>query len=276
MINYLKSFISRKAPHYISICCIIKDENNYLDEWVNYHLKVGVQHFYIYDNGSTIPVQDTLQKLDLLKYVTVINFPGVSMQYVTYKHCLKKYGMQSRWIAFIDTDEFIVPKTTHGDLRAFLKDYEGYGGLGINWLMFGSAGYVEKTGRPQLESFVLRSDDTFDVNKHIKSIIQPKYTRKVFDAHSFKYIKWKFCVNEHFVRIPKSFSPVSTDKIQLNHYFCRSLAEYHEKIKRGRSDDASITRSVELFHEFDRASNKVEDTTILTFRDHPVYTPPYK
>jgi hypothetical protein len=38
----------------IAICLIIKDENEYLQEWMDYHRKVGVSHFYIYDNNSKL------------------------------------------------------------------------------------------------------------------------------------------------------------------------------------------------------------------------------
>lgn len=37
-----------------SICCIVKNEQPYIYEWVDYHLnKVGIDHIYIYeDYGS--------------------------------------------------------------------------------------------------------------------------------------------------------------------------------------------------------------------------------
>jgi hypothetical protein len=45
------------------------------------------------------------------------------------------------------------------------------------------------------------------------------------------------------------------------------LEEYQEKLKRGRADDVTLTRSMELFHEYDRASNEVTDETILNILD---------
>ncbi len=46
---------------YLSLCLVCKDENNYLAEWLNYHILMGVERFYIYDNDSQIPVRDTLK-----------------------------------------------------------------------------------------------------------------------------------------------------------------------------------------------------------------------
>ena len=40
---------------YLSILCIIKNED-YLEEFILYHYLLGVEHFYIYDNESDIPI----------------------------------------------------------------------------------------------------------------------------------------------------------------------------------------------------------------------------
>ncbi|PWJ58992.1 glycosyl transferase family 92 [Dyadobacter jejuensis] len=91
-----------KKRHQVGICCIIKDENQYLEEWMRYHLQIGVTHFFIYDNESTVSVRDTLARLDLLTYATVIDFPGKSQQVPAYAHCLEHFGFWCRWLAFID------------------------------------------------------------------------------------------------------------------------------------------------------------------------------
>jgi hypothetical protein len=46
-----------------SICLIIKDENDYINEWLDWHLKVGFEHFYIYDNGSKIAIKDSVNEI---------------------------------------------------------------------------------------------------------------------------------------------------------------------------------------------------------------------
>ena len=246
----------------------MKDENSYLNEWINYHLKIGVEHFYIYDNESAVPVKHTLHELGLLKYATVIPIKGQSMQVKAYHRCLKSFGALSRWIAFIDIDEFIVPKSTNGNMPLFLKDFEAYGGIAINWLVFGSSGHIQKPGNSQLSSFTLRSDLDFPPNKHIKSIVQPRHVKSVSNPHAFAFKEGFFCVNENFAVVNDAFSEVSVQKIQLNHYYCRSLEEYKEKVARGRGDYAKIERKLEEFYNHDKPSNKVSDTTIGDILDH--------
>lgn len=122
-----------KPTYYVSLCCIVKDEDDYLEEWISYHRRIGVEKFYIYDNESKIPIASTLAKLIEEKVVVVTDISGSAVQCEAYKLCLRKHGRKSRWMGFIDLDEFIVPKSTSGNLRLFLKDYEQYGAVGINW-----------------------------------------------------------------------------------------------------------------------------------------------
>jgi len=247
----------------ISICAIIKDENEYLKEWLDYHIKIGVSHFFIYDNESSVPIGETVGAYLKKGLITLIDFPGKQKQVEAYHHCLKNFKKKSKWIAFIDTDEFIVPKSTNGDLNKFLKDFEKHGGLGVNWLLFGSSGLIDKPQKSQLESFILRSREDFGVNEHIKTIVHTKYVKDVGpNPHCFLYVEGKHCVNENFERIETAFAKNSTHKIQLNHYYCRSLEEYKEKISRGRADDNS-QRKLDDFYAHDRDSNIIEDRNIL-------------
>ena len=48
--------------YYVIICAILKDETPYLIEWVEHHLKIGVEHFVLYDNNSIIPARHTPAK----------------------------------------------------------------------------------------------------------------------------------------------------------------------------------------------------------------------
>lgn len=254
----------KRYDYYISLCCIVKDEDEYLEEWINYHHKIGIEKFYFYDNESKTPLKVSLNHLIKKGIVNVDEISGKPMQMAAYADCLKKYGKKSRWIGFIDMDEFIVPKSTNGDLKKFLKQYESYGGLGINWLMFGSSGRKQKSEKPLLESFILRNKSSEKINDHIKSIVQTKHTKSVgLDPHHFIFKNGKYCVNENFDRIDGPFSPNHTDKIQLNHYYCKSLEEFQNKIIRGRADTTEIQRSLNDFYSHDEGANEIEDYSLL-------------
>lgn len=264
----LKKTLSQKSDYLyeVAICCIVKDEQ-YLPEWIAYHTTIGVTRFYVYDNQSVIPVNETLNPYIESGLVVVEPIKGEIQQMIAYERCLKKYGSQCKWLAFIDADEFIVPKTFTGDLPDFLTAYEQYGGIGINWLVFGSNGHIEKPVS-QIESYTRRLPKSDEANDHIKSIVQPRYVKHIPSGpHHFHY-KWgKYSVNENFKRFKGPFSPHSTNKIQLNHYWLRSEADFREKLIRGRADQTSpeFARKMDDFHETDRKAIIV-DETILTLK----------
>ena len=115
---------------YLGICAIIKDEDLFLDEWVAYYMHLGVDAFYLYDNASRIPLRQSLKKFGGLRTkvtMAVYDAPGRAMQMVTYNHCLRTNADQCRWIAFIDLDEFVVPKR-HESLPPMLEEFETHAG----------------------------------------------------------------------------------------------------------------------------------------------------
>ncbi|RYZ97383.1 MAG: glycosyltransferase family 92 protein [Sphingobacteriaceae bacterium] len=251
-----------KFKYKVAICCIVKDEDPYLIEWVNYHQKIGVDQFFIYDNGSKNAVADILSHYIDEGIVRVDVLKGKAMQMPAYKQCLTQYGALCRWIAFIDIDEFIVPKTLTGSLPDFLAAYENYGGLGINWLVFGSNGHTKKQ-QGQIQSYTKRTLKSNLINGHIKSIVQPQYVKTgVSNPHHFPYKKGQFCVNENFERIDSAIVSHTSNQIQLNHYNLRSLDEFKEKVLRGRSD-IDLPRHIDYFDEHDKDANVITDESII-------------
>lgn len=92
----------------VAACLLIKDEGRYLPEWLAWHVAQGVEHFYIYDNGSAVPVAESVPA-EYADMVTVVDFPPPRghAQFEAYADCLKQFGSDSEWMAFIDADEFL-------------------------------------------------------------------------------------------------------------------------------------------------------------------------
>jgi hypothetical protein len=220
---------------YISLCLIAKDENSYLKEWLDYHILLGIEHFWIYDNDSKVPLKESLQDYIKKGWVTVNPINGKGMQLYAYDHCIQTYGKFSLWIGFIDTDEFLVPKT-EDNLRDFLANYEKYAGLAVSSLFFGAGGNQERPKCGQIAGFKIRTPEDLSTNRLVKSIIQPAKVLFPISPHSFMFSEGNFCVNELNNRVDTQFFPCSITKIQLNHYYTRSAEEWKEKISRGRGD----------------------------------------
>lgn len=133
-----------------TICLLIKDENKYLREWINHHLSIGIEHFYIYDNGVNENVQEYLLKMYPIELFTFIDWHTSykHMQIDAYNHCLKNYGNESQWIAFIDTDEFI-----ECDDISFLNNYTKCSHVKLYWNIYDANGQVSYSSLPVRERF---------------------------------------------------------------------------------------------------------------------------
>ncbi len=114
----------------ISICAIFNNEARFLKEWIDYHEKIGIEHFWLYNNNSEDDYQSVLQPYidrDLVELtqwcipsVDVIQFNGI--QCGAYNDCLPKARGKTDWLAVIDTDEFIV--LCNRTLRNLLEEFD--------------------------------------------------------------------------------------------------------------------------------------------------------
>ena len=250
--------------NYLSIGCIAKDEDDYLEEWVRYHQLIGVEKFFIFDHRSANPIERTLAPMVASELVNVVRATGQYPQVPLYTWLLQNHQPASRWIAFIDVDEFLVP-TREDDLRALLRDYEQFGGLGVNWLMFGSSGHQERPPGLVMENYRRRSAITYELNQHVKSIVQPQRAIEARNPHFFQFSPPWFCVNEMGAPFDGPFSyPVSCQRIQLNHYYFKSRQDFERKTRRGIACNPG-NHEMRWFHERDPMCNVETDETILRF-----------
>lgn len=251
--------------NYLSICCIVRNEHHYIQEWVNYHLLMGAEKIIIYDNESHPPLKEKLRKEPDQEKVIIIPAKGSEAQIPAYNHCLQEYGKTSRWMAFIDADEFLFPRK-NDDLRLLLTEYEQHGGLGVHWVEYGSSGHINQPRGTQIDSYLYRFPLQYPKNLHIKSIVQPEKVQKAFNPHQFAYKNPWHCVDENHFPLAESWGPFTNEKVQLNHYYYRSQQDYCLKIQRGRadrSDKAGARKTEAFFSQADKAN--VFDDSLSAF-----------
>lgn len=62
------------APYKLSVCTMIYNEARYIEEWLAYHLLLKVDHFYIYNDGSSDNITEVLEPYIKLGMPNVIRF----------------------------------------------------------------------------------------------------------------------------------------------------------------------------------------------------------
>jgi len=225
-----------RFPHYLSVCAIAKNEGCYFAEWLEYHMLVGVEKFYIYDNESDDDTKKILAPYIKSGIVEYTYWPGEKQQLPVYEDCIARHKFETRWLAVIDLDEFIVPIETK-TIPAFMKRFERFSGLEINWLIYGDNGHKTKTNSLVIERFKKHSLPDFNPNRNIKSIINPRFVAHV-ENHSFPYaIGYSADPDGNKMKYDGFYDTKSPlyDKIRINHYYCKSWEEYSKRNTRGNA-----------------------------------------
>jgi hypothetical protein len=83
-------FSRRHLRYRLVIGAIFRDEARFLDEWVAFHHARGVEHFYLYDNGSSDDVQSVLAPWLARGVVTLIPWPRRPGQKGAYRDCVRR------------------------------------------------------------------------------------------------------------------------------------------------------------------------------------------
>ncbi|GEM_PF-763212 len=239
----------------IALAAMLKEEDRFVREWLAYHRMIGFDHFFLCDNDPALPLRKIFGHLD---YVTVINWPdskGQPLQIKAYRHLCQEFR-QCEWMAFVDGDEFIVLKE-HDDVKAFLKNYEPYSQIMLNWRVFGNNGHIQD---PEfiLEKLTRRADHDAVTEKwfnQTKAIVRPA---KVIDIPS-----------PHQFRVSGETQWVSSEKAHVNHYFARSYQTFMGRVDRGDSmgkmADIRLKKLKEVWSMRNLPSNAVEDTEMLKY-----------
>lgn len=237
--------------YYCSVCAIAKNEGSYFKEWIDWHIHVGVEKFYIYDNESTDDTRDILEPYINQGIVEYKYWPGKRKQLSAYDDCIDNHRFSSYWIAFIDLDEFIVP-IKDSSIPAFLARFESFAAVEINWLIYGSGGNrVRETGRV-MDRFKFHSIPNHYLNRHVKSIVNPIRVYTMIGCHEAARIKG-YAADSHGQPIVKHFrdrEPLQ-DVIRINHYAVKSYEEFLEKRARGRASGTQKDVSAEYFNHYD-------------------------
>ena len=252
----------------LAVAAIAKNEGAYIKEWIEFYVKQGVSHFLIYDNDSTDNMYDVLQPFIAQGLVSYKKLTGKSQvrQNDAYNMVIDDYKDKFRYIAFLDLDEFCFclehDKNLYEFVDEFMKSHEQAGGIGANWLIFGSSGYETKPAGGVLKNFVMCAEKDFQKNLHIKTICDPQKVLCFLSPHRPDYIRGYCELDENGEVIKGSLTDeVSFNKIRVNHYWSKSKEEFLKKQARGRSD-GGITRGMEEFYVHDQ--NIIKDTEILS------------
>lgn len=255
----------------LAIAAIFRDEAPYLKEWVDFHLLMGVERFYLFDNLSTDSPRTVLEPYISNGLVELVCWPfehkGVTefneMQCLAYERAIYAARGKTKWLAIVDTDEFLFP--VEGSVLDVLKRFESYGGVAVNWQMYGTSNVAKvPDGKCMIEMLNHKLPTFQGANHHVKSIVRPECVLGCDNSHSMNYAPGFFQVNTAEIPFEGRLSPtIQIDTLRINHYILRDEHFFSTKkiprLQNWRGGNANQWRAKYA------GLNQIEDTAIHRF-----------
>ncbi|CAI7896270.1 unnamed protein product [Closterium sp. NIES-54] len=102
--------------YYLCACTMVLDSAKFMGEWLLYHAFLGVEHFFVYDNGSEDGLwksikeaQETGRARGFEVSATIRSWPWLKSQEGGFSHCALQAKKLCTWAMFFDVDEFVFP-----------------------------------------------------------------------------------------------------------------------------------------------------------------------
>lgn len=233
----------------LGIVCIVKNEGAYIGEWLQFHILQGATDFIIYDNGSTDDTLVAARKHSVGANCTIVPWKTFavadehkfSIQSLAYGHALCNFGPELRWMAFIDIDEFLF-SPSGSPLPEVLTDLGHLPSIAVPWVNFGPNGHQARPEGLVIENYTECAPHPLLAAQRsllrYKSIVDPQKVAAM-GSHLFPLREYGTVafnekgrmIAQHNVTDP---SFVVSERLRLNHYFTRSIAEIQTRIEKGR------------------------------------------
>ena len=276
------------------ILTVIKNEHEYLDEWIRYHLDLGIDHIFIFEDIDSDSHKDIidkyLDKVSLNSIFVVLNDEEKekailvketrkwNVQHVYFKNALLylKNNFDYDWCFLIDNDEFITLEDGK-NLEDIFYLYQEYDAFLMRWKCYGANELIYKPN--YIENSLI---DIYN-KESIANICPPEIDSWCKTCYKLKSFKGEYFFNQHHPKY--NFNWVNTNFIRgvsfnckniwIRHYITKSWEEYVSK-RRQRGFTWGGTRSYDFFFDINPEMNKYKDKLLKELKEEKLVVLPYK
>lgn len=218
----------------IAICAVIKDEHQYLDEWIVYHKNLGIEYIHLYEDEGSNSHEDICSKYKnvilhkLLDFITYKKGKE-SKQLNLYNRFIFQYFNKYDYVFFIDLDEFVTFENGY-NINHLINICNKNGAVLLYWKYYGANGIIDNPNCNVLDAYTKPSykiNDTLSLNSN-------DYPYKSFVRLKGQY-KNNYMKHHHIHCLA---TPIESGKYTIcwiNHYITKSWEEWVDKItKKGQ------------------------------------------
>lgn len=280
----------------ICICTVIKNEHQYLDEWIQYHINLGIDHIFIfedYDSDSHKEITDKYENVSLIpifsilsettkKYIPELKISRkISPQEIYFKRALlyiKNNYPEYQWGFVIDIDEFITLEDNSKTLEDIIQLYQDYDAFILQWKCYGANEIIQK---PDYKEKGVIDTYTSEISGYIPTATPKSYTKTCYNLHNYKQLYFgyshqpsDFC---NFCRTDFSKDRITPiyDNIYIRHYITKSWEEYVNKVNI-RGFLYGKIRTYDFFFEVNSDMLYLKDKLISELNNKTLVVLPYK
>ena len=239
---------------YMVITCV-RNENDYIKEWIEHYLKLGFDKIIICDNNDDDVLNDLLRNYIASGTVEIFDFRGCPSFQVQMYTTFARYG-NYKWCAYFDCDEFLELEC-YTNIKEFLDTIED-DCISFNWIVYGSNGKKHKDiGRVQ-DRFTKPVSPIcmFKENMFVKSILRGGEDNKfrncwfngshipMYGEENAKYTVGGFLSSKSYSH---QYFPPRYKLGYIKHYYTKSFDEWIKKANRGWPDGTTNLAAANFF-----------------------------
>ncbi len=246
----------------VCVMAILKDEAPNMEEWLCHHMAIGVDHFFLYDNGSTDELHDVLKPYADHGIVTTVYFPLRGLQRDANNHVVRFFGDTCEWIAYVDIDEFLVPQRDES-ISEVMSRYPDAEQVLVSRKEFCYSGHRTPPLGLVTENYREFSEQVPRMGTSevlAKPIVRPRGVARV-GIHNAATVHGR-TVNTAGVPTSEEATAIEDPtyaNLQMNHYFTKSRSEFEAKRTRAttsthafRLPDVPFDIPAQVDHVIDR------------------------
>ncbi|HVC62504.1 MAG TPA: glycosyltransferase family 2 protein [Acetobacteraceae bacterium] len=246
-------------------CAIFENAAPGLPEWLAYHRVVGVEHFVLYDNGSSDDPARAIRNSPLAEHVTLIHWPQRPGQVAAYRHFIDIFAPGFEWAAFLDLDEFLLPLNGRNvvDTLDWLSNASA---VLVHRRVFGIAQPRDPPPGLVIETYDRRAADNFPAHRHARTIVRCNELLDVTqNPHEFRVNGPVFNTAGHLAPNSAIQDQPCYQNLVINHYYARSRPDALAKLQSQATAGAATAKGEPGVSDLLAALCQVQDTAIQAF-----------